>query len=147
MLIHKTKSRADYELNLQTLKALHHSRCLFNLNPPVPDLLFRFNDQGLLLGEFTCNGYHQGYDNMVHGGVISSIVDASMVQCLMGHGIVGYTADFSIKYHKPVMIGRKATLETSVVAVNLGLLYTMRCEIVQDHKLVVQATGRFFKVK
>lgn len=147
MFIHKNKSSADYELNLQTLKGLHHARCLFNLHPPVPDLLLRFNDQGMLLGEFTCNGYHQGYDDMVHGGVISAIVDASMVQCLMGHGIVGYTADFSIKYRKPVMIYRKATLETSVVAVNLGLLYTMRCEIAQDHKLVVQATGRFFKVK
>jgi hypothetical protein len=147
MCIHKNKSSVDYELNLQKLKALHHSRCLFNLHPPVPDLLFWFNDQGLLLGEFICNGYHQGFDDMVHGGVISAIVDASMTQCLMGHGIVGYTADFSIKYRKPVMICRKATLETSVVAITRGLLYTMQCEIVQDRKLVVQATGRFFKVK
>jgi len=145
--LNRLDDSTDYEQSLQKLKSLHHSQCLFNRNPPVPDLRFRFNDEGVLHGDFTCAGYHQGYDNMVHGGVIAAIIDASMTQCLMGHGIVGYTTDLSIKYRKPVFIRRKANLETSVKEVKMGLLYSMRCEIVQDHNLVVQATGRFFKVK
>ena len=139
---------AWYEENLRRLRDTHHSKCLFNRKPSiVPGLCFSFNNSGVLLGEFTCNGHQQGYDEMVHGGVIGAIVDASMAQCLMGHGVVGYTADLSIKYRKPVMIDTRTTLEASIAAVNCGLLYSMKCEIFQGRNRVVQATGRFCKVK
>ena len=139
---------AWYEENLKRLRDIHHSQCLFNRQPSiVPGLRFSFNDSGALLGEFTCNGFQQGYDEMVHGGVIAAIIDASMAQCLMGHDVVGYTADLSIKYRKPVMIRKKTTTTTSITAVNCGVLYSMKCEIIQNRNLVVQATGRFFKVK
>jgi acyl-coenzyme A thioesterase PaaI-like protein len=138
---------SDYEQRLHKLKALHHSQCIFNRTPPVPNLKFLFNGTGKLTGEFTCNGYHQGYDGMVHGGVIAAIVDASMTQCLMGNGVVGYTTELSIKYRKPILIRRKANLETSIIEVKRGLLYSMQCEIFQTHTVVVLATGRFYKVK
>jgi acyl-CoA thioesterase FadM len=70
-----------------------------------------------------------------------------MAQCVMGHGVVGYTADLSVRYRKPVMIRTKTALKTSITAVKCGLLYSMNCEITQGEKLVVSATGRFFKVK
>jgi len=139
---------AYYERNLKQLKDIHHSQCLFNRQPSiVPELRFYFSDSGDLLGEFTCNGSLQGYDEMVHGGVIAAIIDASMAQCVMGHGVVGYTADLSVRYRKPVMIRTKTALKTSITAVKCGLLYSMNCEITQGEKLVVSATGRFFKVK
>jgi acyl-coenzyme A thioesterase PaaI-like protein len=139
---------AYYKENLKRLRNMHHSLCLFSRQPSiVPGLRFLFDDSGALHGVFACNKFHQGYDGMAHGGVIAAIVDASMTQCLMGHGIVGYTTDLSIQYRKPVLIGRKATLETSVKEVKMSVLYSMRCEIVQDRNLVVQATGRFFKVE
>ncbi len=139
---------AYYEGNLKRLREIHHSQCLFNRQPSiVPGLKFAFDDAGTLQGEFNGNEFQQGYDEMVHGGVVAAIIDASMAQCLMGHGVVGYTANLSVKYRKPVMIQTKTTLTTSITAVNCGLLYSMKCEIVQNRNLVVQATGRFFKVK
>jgi acyl-coenzyme A thioesterase PaaI-like protein len=138
----------DYERNLNELKALHHSQCLFNhQHSIIPDLGFKFDDDGALYCEFACNESQQGYDGMTHGGVIAAIVDASMAQCLMGHGVVGYTTDLSIKYRKPVKVCKRTMLKTSIITVNVGLLYTLKCEIMQSHNLVVEATGRFFKVK
>ena len=140
--------RAWYEENLRRLRTVHHSRCLFNRHPSIlPGLRFEFDDAGALRGEFICEGCQQGYDEMAHGGVLAAIVDASMAQCLMGHGIVGYTADLSVKYRKPVMIHTMTTFETSITAVNYGLLYQMKCTMAQDHGCVVEATGRFFKMK
>ncbi len=143
-----SQGSAYYEGNLMRLREIHHSQCLFNRQRSiVPGLKFTFDDAGTLHGTFNCNGFQQGYDNMVHGGVIAAIIDASMAQCLMGHGVVGYTANLSIKYRKPVKIRTMAYLETSITAINCGLLHSMKCEIVQNRNLVVQATGRFFKVK
>jgi hypothetical protein len=141
-------SREVYERNLIQLKELHHSQCLFNCQPPVvPGLQFRFDDSGALNGDFICNGIHQGYNDMVHGGVIAAIIDASMAQCLMGHGVVAYTAELSIKYRKPVLIHVPAVLKTSIVEISAGLLYTLKSEVIQNFNIVVQTTGKFFKVK
>ena len=143
-----TNSRDIFERNLNQLKALHHSQCLFNRQLPlIPGLRFRFDDSGVLFGEFTCDETSQGYDEMVHGGLLAAIIDASMAQCLMGHNIVAYTAELSIKYRKPVLIQQPALLKTSIVEINAGLLYNLKSEIIQNSSLVVQAKGKFFKVK
>lgn len=141
------KACNEYECRLKKLRAAHHSECVFNRKPSiVPGLQFSFDDAGVLHGTFSCNGYQQGYDQMVHGGVIAAVIDASMAQCLMGHGIVGYTADLSIKYRKPVKIHTVSTLVTSIAEVKCNLLYTLNC-IISQEEICVKANGKFFKVK
>jgi len=143
-----TFDKMFYEQNLKRLRDVHHSQCLFNRQPPFAHgLHFWFDDSGILHGKFNCNENHQGYDEMVHGGVIASIVDASMAQCLMGHGIVGFTTDLSVKYRKPVMINTHTILTTKIEQVNCEVLYSMKCEMYQNRILVVEGTGRFYKIK
>jgi acyl-coenzyme A thioesterase PaaI-like protein len=138
--------RAAYENNLDRLKRLHHHQCLFNGQIQwIPDLTVSFDDEGVLYGEFTATTHHQGYKGRVHGGLVAAIIDASMAQCLMGHGALGYTADLTIKYRHPLTISSAATFVTRIVGVNVGMLYTLNCEIVQKRKLVAEATGRFYK--
>ena len=96
-------------------------------------------------GEFTCSEEHQGYDRMVHGGILAAIVDASMAQCLMGHGIAGYTTDLNLRYCKPVLINQPVTITTTLEDVNIGKLYTLKSIVVQYKQEAVKATGRFFK--
>jgi acyl-coenzyme A thioesterase PaaI-like protein len=99
------------------------------------------------LGEFSCGRYHQGYDAMTHGGVVAAIIDAAMVQCLMGHGIVGYTTDLSIRYRKPVMILQPTLVEAWIAGIRVGCLYSMKCEVFQNGKVAVRATATFYKTK
>ena len=94
----------NYDLTLKELKDAYHSQCVFQCNAPVDNLQFCFSEDGTLMGEFLCSAEHQGYDGIVHGGIISAIIDASMAQCCMGHGFVAYTTDLSIRYRKPVGI-------------------------------------------
>lgn len=141
-----TDSREGYERNLARLKRLHHSNCLFGREAPcIPDIAVSFDDKGILRGTFTGTEQHQGYDDRMHGGLIAAIIDASMAQCLMGNGVAGYTADLKIKYRQPLLIGTPATLATRIVGVNVGILYSMSCEIVQYRKPAVEATARFYK--
>jgi len=134
--------------NLNELKTLHHSQCLFNRLPPViPDLSFNFDNDGILHGEFTCSNLFQGYDEMMHGGIIAAIIDASMAKCLMGHRVVAYTAELKIKYRKHVMINKKATLCTTIKETYLDKLYIVHTEIHQNSIAVVTAKAKFFKAQ
>jgi acyl-CoA thioesterase FadM len=69
-----------------------------------------------------------------------------MAQCLMGHGIAAYTTDLSVKYRKPVLIDTPVTLTTKIECVKCNVLYSIKCEMVQKYNIVVQGTGRFYKI-
>jgi hypothetical protein len=139
------KTSIEYESNLARLKSLYHSHCMFNSNPPVADFHMQFDEEGIFSGEFTGDQTHQGYDGMIHGGLIAAMIDSSMVQCLMGHGIIGYTTDLAIKYCKPVQILQPTLLRTEIINSILDCLYSLKCDITQGGQAVVQATGKFYK--
>ncbi|MBN1982509.1 MAG: PaaI family thioesterase [Chitinivibrionales bacterium] len=141
------RRRHHYQSNLERLKACHHAHCIFTKNPPIQDLSLCFDDTGVFKVLFTCDENHQGYDNRVHGGLLAAIADSSMVQCLMGHGIIAYTTELTMQYRKPVIIHRETTAETRIVSVAKDLLYLLRCEIFQNNTCAVRATGRFYRKK
>lgn len=137
----------SFERQLNQLKSLHHSQCIFNRNPPVKNLQFKFDKNGKLCGQFVCTEDHQGYDDMVHGGIIAAIIDASMTQCLMGHGVAAYTVDLSIEYLNAVFIDCVTCLETRITSTQRSMIYNLACEVRQEERLKVQAHARFFKVR
>lgn len=135
-----------YQENLSSLKKNYHSQCIFSRRlASVPDIRFSFDERGRLHGDFTGTEQHQGYNGRLHGGVLAACIDASMAQCLMGHGITGYTADLKIKYREPVAVGRPTTMTTRITGINVGILYSLKCEMFQRKRVVVEATGRFCK--
>ena len=136
----------DYSNRLQRHKNEHHSQCFFERSPPVETLELEFNDNGTLSGGFVCNEQHQGYDHIVHGGVIAAIVDASMTQCCMGHDVVAFTADLCIRYKRPVYINKHAHIETSIIESRQNALHFLECRIQQDGELSVKATGKFYSL-
>lgn len=134
-----------YHDRLVRLVRDHHGECVFRNNPPIEDLRSDFRPDGTLVGRFTCGSRHQGFRDRAHGGLMAAVVDASMAQCLMGHGIVAYTADLSLRYRGPVHLGVQATVETRIVEEALGMLYRLECRIRQGRETRVVGKGRFYR--
>jgi acyl-coenzyme A thioesterase PaaI-like protein len=132
-----------YQSRLREISSSYHASCIFKHNPPIRGLQFLFNDSGELTAEFTCDASHQGYDSMVHGGIIAAIIDASMAQCLMGHGVVAYTAELKVRYKHPLKINHKVKLITNIESSYLEKLYKMNTTIHQDGICKVVASSSF----
>jgi uncharacterized protein (TIGR00369 family) len=146
MSFEASDSIGEYDHTLKELQQAHHSHCLFQLNPPVDNLRFCFSEKGILTGRFVFSTKHQGYNGVVHGGIIAAVIDASMVQCCMGHGIIAYTTDLSIRYRNPVRIGVPIQLVTRIVDMARGVLFSLECSVAQEGQVYVSAKGRFFKI-
>lgn len=146
MSVQSTDVVNEFDETLRIFKRSHHSRCFFENYAPVENLQFCFSTDGILKGEFECFEKHQGYDCIVHGGIIATIIDASMAQCCMGHGIVAYTADLSIRYRNPLKIHTPTRIETRIVNRTAGVLFSLECKMNQNATVCVEAIGRFFKI-
>jgi len=94
--------------------------------------------------EWFCDERYQSYPGIVHGGIIATILDCAMTNCLLMKGIPAVTADMRIEYREPVRVG-------SVVTVNAWLvrsrppLFVLGAEVIQDGQVTARATAKFMR--
>ncbi len=67
--------------------------------------------KGQLLAEVTFRKEHQGYRNIVHGGMISMLLDEVMVNLAWLEGMPAVTAELTVRLKKTVPVGQKVLLE------------------------------------
>ncbi len=79
-------------------------------NPAGLRVSFRL-EEDICRAEFTPETRHQGYDGVTHGGIIYSLLDDVMANCLFLRGIRAYTAKCAIRYRDPVPVGTTLRLE------------------------------------
>lgn len=87
----------------------------------------------------------EGYTGMVHGGIITTVLDEVMAWSLARHGIWAVTGQLTTRYRKPIMLGEAAT---GYLLRDRGRAIEMRGEIRRDVDgvLLADATAMFIRV-
>ena len=121
-----------------------HDHCVVcgSKNPRGLNLTFHQNDDGWILANIDGDKYLQGYDRMMHGGVISLLLDATMTHCLFAHGCAGVTAKMEVKFRHPVMVDSPMTVRAKLVRSSPSA-YHLRSELIQNERAKATATGLF----
>ena len=73
-------------------------------NPFGLKLSFREQDD-TYISEFTGQPQHQGYDGIMHGGIVSTLLDEIMARYLYAKGMNAVTGRLEVRYNKPTPIG------------------------------------------
>jgi uncharacterized protein (TIGR00369 family) len=80
---------------------------------------------------------------VLHGGVIASLVDGAMTNCLFAHGLSGVTAELNVRFRHPVRTGKVASVRAWIDQ-SLARLHYLQAEVTQDGQSMVTASGKFF---
>lgn len=97
-------------------------------NPIGLKLNFR-EENGIYITEFKPGPEHQSYNGIVHGGIISTLLDEVMVRYLYSLGHHAVTARLEIRYRRPTPVNRTLTV-TGWIVKERGKLYEMTGKIV-----------------
>jgi uncharacterized protein (TIGR00369 family) len=92
---------------------------------------------------FECDQAYEGYTGILHGGVISSILDGAMGNCLFARGQTAVTVEMNTKFRSPVHINKQATVTAGIKRIHHPL-YFLEASIVQDGKTKAIAKAKFF---
>ncbi len=79
---------------------------------------------------------------MLHGGVIATLLDAAMTNCLFAHGHCGVTADLRVRYRHPVVSGEACVLRARIERA-AAPLFVLTAELRQNGRCKATATGKF----
>ena len=139
-IVNATGSQAT----LESLRAAEHSECLMcgPANPAGLKLRFRVQPDGSVLSMFQCREALRSYPETLHGGVISALLDAAMTNVLFSIGIVGVTAELTVRFLAPVVLNQGAVVRATIEQDAHPLFY-VRAELEQDRKLMARASAKF----
>lgn len=85
-----------------------------NLNPIGLKLKFAEENETYMT-KFTAGPEHQGYDGIVHGGIISTLLDEITARYLYSKGYNAVTARLEVRYKKPTPIGVELDITGNIV--------------------------------
>ena len=112
-------------------------------NPAGLRVVFRLEDH-VCKAEYMPNEFQCGYDGIIHGGIIFSLLDDVMANWLFLQGERAYTARCEIRYREPAMIGTRLLLEGELLS-RKGRHAKLAGRVLHpdDGRLLAEATATF----
>jgi acyl-coenzyme A thioesterase PaaI-like protein len=123
-----------------------HVNCLVcgTRNPWSLGLSFHVGDADTVWARFEAHPGLQGYDGILHGGVICGLLDAAMTHCLFHNGIQAVTADLRVRFLKPVPC--EALLDVKAWPISMrSPLYCVAAELLHKDEVMASAEGKFMQ--
>jgi acyl-coenzyme A thioesterase PaaI-like protein len=116
-------------------------------NPIGLNLQFYRSNESICT-DITLSKYHEGWQNMAHGGIISTLLDEIMSWTIIYFKRVFFvTRRMEIKYIRPVLIGVPLTVEGHLMGEKREPFIGALAEIFdRERQLLAKATGEFVEL-
>jgi uncharacterized protein (TIGR00369 family) len=108
-------------------------------NPIGLRLRFAADGEGVK-ASFIPRPEHQGFHDVVHGGIISTVLDEAMAWATADAGIWAVTGEIRVRFRQPLKIGELTTAVARVTGTR-GRLVTAEAELQLDRDRTLIATG------
>jgi len=93
---------------------------------------------------FSGGNNYEGYRGILHGGVISALLDTVMAHCLLAKSIRAVTGELNVRYLEPIATGTTLKVKAWVEAA-LPPLYHLKATILVDDKIVCKGKAKFMQ--
>jgi uncharacterized protein (TIGR00369 family) len=115
-------------------------------NPSGLHLKFSVN-KGKIQTEFIPRKIHQGYKNIVHGGIISTLLDEAMVKAALMQEMPAVTAEITVRFRNPLMVGEKVIVEAEIKKMNKKIIETSAVMKKEDDTIIAEAHAKLLAYK
>ncbi len=112
---------------------------------PIGLKLKPVHDGEKVTAEFTAGKYHQGWDNVVHGGILYTLLDEVTAYAMLCHGIeLGVTAKSEIRFKQVAPINEPIQASAWVTKLTKRLVETKGVLTLKDNTVIVEGDFLFY---
>ena len=94
---------------------------------------------------FTANPIFQGYDGIVHGGIVSTLLDEAMAKLAYELGYQAITASLEVRFKRPAPILEPLFVYGEITGVNKRLVKARGSITKKDGTLLAEGTSSLFR--
>jgi uncharacterized protein (TIGR00369 family) len=106
-----------------------------------------FYEDGKAKAQYTPTSEFEGYKDILHGGILSALLDEVMIYSILAQGILTVTVQMEVKFKKPAKIGETLFLEGWVTGDKGKILLTEGKIFKKDGTIIAESKGKFFLAK
>lgn len=81
----------------------------------------------------------------MHGGVIASLLDSAMTNCLFLRGIRAVTGELKVRYRHPVPCCEELLLRARILE-ERGSFYELKAELLLGEQVMAHAAAKFIRL-
>ncbi len=105
-------------------------------------------DAGKTICEFVVRKDFQGYKDIIHGGIVTAILDEAMIYAAMAGGLNPVTAEITVRFKQPLHADRHALAEAELTRSNNRIIEARSCISEKDTGLLIaEATAKMVPLK
>jgi acyl-coenzyme A thioesterase PaaI-like protein len=115
-------------------------------NNPIGLKLTFTKDGNTLKTEFTPGEFHQGWPGVVHGGILTCLLDEAMNYAAYFEGITCITASMQIRLKQPVEVEKPLVISASVTKNRRKIIETKARACLKDGTVVAEGSSKQFVI-
>ena len=104
-----------------------------------------FDEQGVAKAQYQASSVFEGYKDVLHGGIISALLDEVMIKAVLAKDILAVTASIEVKFKQPVKIGEKLFLEGKIIEDRGRIITTEGKVFKEDQSIAALGFARYVK--
>ncbi len=112
-------------------------------NPQGLQVTFQRREPGTCSTVWTAGPSHQGYAGLVHGGILSTLLDEVMAHAIIATGAQVVTADMHIRFVRPAPIGFPLTIVGNRTGGRIHLHLAKGVVMMPDGTVLAEAEARY----
>jgi acyl-coenzyme A thioesterase PaaI-like protein len=101
---------------------------------------------GKTFAEFIPRKSHQGFKDIVHGGIITAVLDEAMMKAVLFRGIFAMTAEIAVRFRSPLLVGDRSVVEAEINTVG-GRFIEASAVLKKADEVVAMATAKMLTPK
>jgi acyl-coenzyme A thioesterase PaaI-like protein len=110
-------------------------------------LRFEHPEKGKLTAKIVFEKHHQGFKNIVHGGMMAMVLDEMMVNLAWKEGIPAVTGELTVRLKKAAKIGETIHLEGRIEKEEGRLVYASSKALDASGQLLASAKATCVRIK
>jgi uncharacterized protein (TIGR00369 family) len=137
----------EHELPMKTVSALtvDNNRCFACGTENEAGLRLRFtygDDERTAETRFMPDASYQGWKDLVHGGILMTLMDETMAKAAVHSGLSIVTAEMTSKFKSPARVGTLLICSAKIEDIRKRLVYARASIRNEDGSVIAEATGK-----
>jgi len=113
---------------------------------PIGLKLHFHQEDGKAVADFVPSKFHQGWEGILHGGVMSAALDEAIGYAAWYRGLKAVTAKIEIRFRHPVEIGHRLLLSAEITRERRRLVEAKAWATLEDGTIAAEASSVLYIV-
>lgn len=109
-------------------------------------LKFYYPDEDSAEAKISISKDYEGYPGVVHGGILSTLLDEVMAKAILNKGIFAFTARLNVRYRQPLAPQREVKVKGTIESQKASYFNT-KAMIYDDERVYAEAEALFLVPK